>query len=796
MTFLPKSLRVMSFTALTVFLAGQSATTLWAQNPPGATVQPATPAPPSATGVLAQAATNPQAGMPPPPAPNVASAAADPASERRTVTLNLRQLGAWSAIRLNGGDNIRSLLFSVRPDQQVVSAVLKLRYDYSPALLADLSHLVIGLNNENVALLALPTGSSLGNEREIALDPSLFRARNNDLNLRFIGHYTRQCEDPFHSSLWLSISERTQLQLTLAPVRPNTIDLSRVQDLFVQPDATDPQVVPIVFAKNASFGSYKAAGIVASWLGAQSRTRNLRFAVQTDALPRSNAIVVMAGDSTLSGVQSAQVATLSIQPNPVSPNDRLLVISGSDEAALQRAALALALTQRSLTGNNVEIRRDVIIPVRKPYDAPAWLPLDRPVRFGEISGPAELNVRGYFPGTIRLNYRVPPDLFTWRTPGAPMLLRYHATSLPSQWNSTLNVTLNREQLQSIAINSGRIEQFAQASRTDTPARDDKAGPQPAVQAVLDSPLRTSNLHLPAHAITGRDQLQLQFAFDMLRRGICQDVPVDNMIGTINAESTVDFSKFPHYAAMPNLEFFSSLGFPFTRMADLAETAVVMPDRPALPELGLYLSAMALMGESTGYPVTRHELATAAALDRVADRDLLVIGTGQAQGLLAKWAEHLPIADFNGERRLRDTVKSWRPTYRWENRDIDPLSEPQGDILLAAPGQLSALMGFQSPLTSGRSVVFLYADQAAGLDRLATALTDASRWREIKGDFSMVDDRFIETAKVTPTYYVGALPVKNKLLWFLRDQPLIVALAGVLGILLLAAVLYRRLRQRR
>ncbi|MEO7068517.1 MAG: cellulose biosynthesis cyclic di-GMP-binding regulatory protein BcsB [Rhodanobacter sp.] len=727
-------------------------------------------------------------------APTSAFSDATPVPGARTYSLSLRQLGAWSAPKLSGVEQNQYFSFGLRPDEVVTRATLMLGYDYSPALLPNMSHLVVGLNGSNAAMIALPQDRPLDNRTEVPIDPRLFKQQN-ELLLRFIGHYTLQCEDPFNSSLWLTVHNATRLVLTVAPRGTSSIDLSRVQDLFVRADSPDVQEVPVVFAPSASFQTYKTAGIVASWLASESHARNVRFKAYVGQILATNAIVFLRSGDSIAGLQGSQNASLSIVPNPANPDARLLLVSGADDAAIERAARGLALAQRSLTGMQTVITRDVAAKSRKPYDAPAWLPLDRPVRFGEIAKRAELNVKGYAPGVIRLNYRVPPDLFTARSNGAPVHLRYLATALPNQWSSTLNIAQNGQQLATIAIDRGEqtsvdlatpAEARSAAKTSATRTLDERAG----------SPWTATSFNLPSYVNAGRNQLQMQFNFEILHRNVCQTVPPDNMVGSIDSNSTIDFSSFPHYEAMPNLASFASLGFPFTRLADLSQTAVVLSEHPDTPELGLYLSVMGLMGESTGYPVLNDEVVAASSVDKVADRDLLVLGVANGQPLLSRWADELPITTVDGERKLRETVRSWRPVYRWDQHDIDSVTTPAASINLAAAGDLSVIMGLQSPLKSGRSVVFLYADKAAGLDRISHALTDPDRWQGIHGDFALVHDTYIETAKVGPTYYVGSLPLTSKLLWFLKDQSLLVGLAGLLGVLLLAVLVFRLLRRRK
>ena len=107
----------------------------------------------------------------------------------------------------------------------------------------------------------------------------------------------------------------------------------------------------------------------------------------------------------------------------------------------------------------------------------------------------------------------------------------------------------------------------------------------------------------------------------------QKFATDNLQATVDPESTLDFSEFPHYVAMPNLAYFADLGFPFTRMADLSETAVVLPAQPSADEVSLYLAVMGRMGEATGYPALRHALISPADTDKFSDHDLIVLGWG-------------------------------------------------------------------------------------------------------------------------------------------------------------------------
>lgn len=700
-----------------------------------------------------------------------------PVPGQRKVSLTFKQMGAWSALKLRGVDGSRVLAFPIRNDEVVVAAKLRIAYDYSPALIPELSHLKVLLNEKVAMVEPLPLGKGLGNARDIALDPRLFRDMN-ELRFNLIGHYTRQCEDPFHTSLWLSLSDLGRLELTLAPVSMVS-DLKNLPAPFFDKRDSGALNLPFVFASTPSLGTLKAAGVVASWFGIQAGSRGAQFPVALNALPEGNAVVFLLGGESLGGVKGATAATLSIQPHPTNPNAKLLLVSGAKEEELARAARAIALVSPTLTGQTMSVSKEVDAPPRKPYDAPAWIRTDRPVKFGELARPEELRVQGYTPEVVRLNYRVPPDLFTWRSPGAPMQLKYRATRLPLHRNSSLNVNVNSVFIETLPLNE--IE-----DKLDVQKR-------PIFKKPDNKSLSEASLFIPPYAVSGRDQLQLGFAFDLIKEGECGNMPPENLQGSIDLESTFDFSAFPHYAALPNLGYFSTTGFPFTRMADLSETAVILPDSASVEELSMYLVLMGRMGEATGYPALRHEVVGAADVQKMADRDLLVIGSANSQKLMGAWADHMPMVQANGERRVREPNVSWRPTYRWEQKDIDPTPKTTGSLSLTGVGNLTSLMAFESPLKTARSVVFIYADKAGDLRKIADVLTDSERLASIQGDFVVVDDKSINHGKVGETYYLGSLPWLSKLRWFFADQPLLLGGLVILLALLLATVVYRPLR---
>ena len=713
----------------------------------------------------------------------VADTETAPAGKGRVVSMTFKQMGAWSALKLRGVDGLRTLAIPVRADEVVVAAKLNIVYDYSPSLSPELSSLKVSVNSKAVLIEPLPRGNTVGVKREVNLNPAAFNDDNNYLNLDFQGLTAGPCPDPFSPAVWLTVSEESVLVLTLAP-SGTVYNLRDLPAPFLDKRVYSQLNLPFVFAGTPSFGTLKAAGVVASWFGMQAGSRGAQFPVSLNTLPNSDAVIFLQGAETIDGVKGAKTSTVSLQPHPTNPNAKLLVFTGSTDEELGRAAKSLAMAAPTLSGQLVTLTKETESEPRKPYDAPAWVPTDRPVRFGELAKLEELRVQAYYPPVIRLNYRIPPDLFTWRTPGAPVKLKYRATRLPLHQNSSLNISANDNFIQAYALN-------------EVDKKTNAANPQNLTPSI-NSGMREESLFIPPYASTGRDQFQFAYYFDITRLGLsgtdCPYIPPNNLQGSIDPESTVDFSSFPHYAALPNLVYFATAGFPYTRMADLSESAVVLPERPNAEELSVFLTVMGKMGESTGYPVIRYSVVGSPDIGKVAEKDLIVIGSAGSQSLMTKWADNLPMAIVDGERKVRKFNSHWLASYRWEQQDVQPVPKPNGDFTQLATGNMNAIMAFESPLKAGKSVVVLYADKAPGLLKLSELLTDPERVSLIQGDFVVVDNKNVYHTKVSETYHIGSLPAVKKVRWFFSDQPLLMALIGLLVCVILAAAIYRPMRR--
>jgi hypothetical protein len=244
--------------------------------------------------------------------------------------------------------------------------------------------------------------------------------------------------------------------------------------------------------------------------------------------------------------------------------------------------------------------------------------------------------------------------------------------------------------------------------------------------------------------------------------------------------------------MPNLALFANAGFPFTKYADLAETTVVLPDQPSADDAEAMLFMLGRFGRMTGIPALRYQLVASASATSLKNTDLLVIGGPAGKDLLSQWGRDLPAIIEQNHRTLT-------PLAQLRSVPADLLGDERGRLKsswkvdLNAEGPLAALLGFESPLKSGRSVIAIAASGSGAAAKVIDAIEDEGLVSRIRGDVAFVRERQINSFEVNGTYFVGFLPWHLRIWFFLSQHPVLLAVFGVLAGLMLAFLCYWTLK---
>lgn len=727
--------------------------------------------------VLPQAADSAKA-----PTPVAAPVAAPVEWPTRDAALAFRALGLQDTAYLRGIDNSLYLPIGIRRDEIVRHARLTLRYAWSPSMLPELTQLRVSLNGETIGTAMMPRENA-GAEQvwTLDIDPRYF-SDYNQLRLQFIGHYTiTECEDPLHSSLWLTLSPESRLDLQLQTVGlPD--ELALLPEPFFDPRDSRRLDLPFVFAHTPDFDTLRAAGKLASWFGVKAAWRGARFPVSIKTLPDAQAVVFAINGDALGErkLEDVKQPTLRVLDHPARPGVKLLLVQGADAAQLDQAVLGLTLGQLVLTGPRAHVTELRAPPRRAAYDAPLWLRTDRPVRFGDlVNDSSELQTSGFNAPPIRINLRVPPDLLAWRRDGVPIDLRYRYVAPVEMDNSVLTVGIN--------------EQFVRSFRLlpqEGPERDNRL-----LVPLLDAGASGTGgrFEIPAFQVGADNQLQFRFGLDYHRKERCLST-TDASYAAIDPESSIDLSGFPHYTTLPNLALFANAGYPFSKYADLSDTRVVLPDAPVTADIETLFYLLGRIGRQTGAVATQLQLVPASKLDKRVDADLLVIDGRRGRDLLKQWQDRLPVQLDAGQRSFAPRQRAGWFTFPPLRPDPD-LHTDGGAVGIAAQGGIAALLGFESPLHGGRSVVAVTATTPAAMTRVADALDDSARVRLVRGDTTLIRGDEVSSWRGGDSYDVGSRPWWLVVWMFLSRHPLLLVLFALAAGLVCAFMLNAWLRQR-
>jgi len=703
---------------------------------------------------------------------NTPSADAD---GRVARTWTLAQLGDKAGFRLTGVDGIQSVVVAVPPDRVVGSAQMTLRYHTSPGLLPRISQLNVFLNGQVVRSIPVEAGQNQGTVQSInfPINPDLF-TQYNHIGFQLIGHYTHQCEDPANSTLWATISPRTSLQISGARLAVSN-NLKWLPAPFFYKSLQGRLRLPFVFFTQPGPTTEKAAGIVASWFGDLASYRGAGFPVSMGAFPARGNAVVFATSADLppiEGLPTVSGATVAVSVNPNDPYGKILWVLGQNSGEVVMAARALVLGSAVLGGPVDSVQKVVMPAIQKPDRAPRWVPSSGPVRLASLADYNPMNVTGT--GTIPFTFYLPPSLFLWNQSGIPINLHYGYNSVPIASGSTLNIETNGVFVHGFDLPPGRNQQQH--------------------RAWLNFPASVLNPYANTMAAT--------FYFAPIK-GKCKETNVYNAAGGIYPDSTINLSGIPHYVRIPNLSVWMNGGYPFTRYADLSQTAVVLPNDAGTSILHTYLDVMGLLGKEAGYPGIRLAVVTPETVNAASARNLLLL-TAAGSNIMYKWGPQLPVTYGAGGAHINKLV-GWFNEARWELPWWDHHDPRYGH---AALGKVVAedalpeaiLEEAVSPLQSHRALLVLVAGGHGGWRTLRQMVEGASQRKHVFGNLTIVHGGQASSFNLrSPHYYVGHLPMWTWMQYQLSNYPWTIWIIVVLVTLILAyivAALLRRLAARR
>ncbi|MCE0723133.1 MULTISPECIES: cellulose biosynthesis cyclic di-GMP-binding regulatory protein BcsB [Legionella] len=664
----------------------------------------------------------------------------------------------------------RNIEFTMRKDELIFQAALHLQFIPSPALIPLLSQLKIYLNDELVDVIPIST-EQLGklNSIDIPID-SRFINDFNRLRLEFIGHYKAICENPAHSSIWIDIDKNSYLELNFQSLLLKN-DLSHFPAPFFDSLDNNQLNLPIIFSGQPNLAQQHAAAILASWFGSKALWRGSIFPVSFNQVPTRNSIVFATNTQRpnfLKNYKTVQAPTVEMISHPNNPYIKLLLISGRDDKDLVTAVQGIAQGNVLFRGPSVIIDNVKMLEPRKPYDAPNWMPTNKPVTFAKLKEfDEQLQTKGFTPYPVSLRFNVPPDLFLHHTRGIHLLLKYRYSLPPAASRSQLDISLNNSFIKSYVLEPKGERAFSG-----------------------NMAVTRKELYIPAK-LGANNQFTFNFAYGTqvaggMQNEQCITYQVINNLGVIDDASTLDLSNYYHYFAMPNLNAFMSSGFPFSIWADLSQTVVYIDPQSKPEAVTSLLNVAGNIGAATGYPILAMTLTDNWSRVKNKDADLLIIGT-------------LPkdLRDNDDLNLLINKTQDWikKPLNRNAMPDIHrltPFSAAESKTTVTAMGSVAAIVGIQSPYYKKRSIIALLAESQQGFDLLNRALTNNKNVDKIFGSVAVIRDSGINSLRVGNQYYLGYLPFLDRIWDSLQKHPVSLALLSLLAAVIITFLLWNGL----
>ena len=661
--------------------------------------------------------------------PARAGSVPDAASVPFAESFDFGALGHKQAITLRGEKGQDALRFGIASSRVANSAKLHLRYVLSRRLLEKQSRLKLSLNQVDLPPLPL-TRSTDQQSAEITIDiPAEILLSDNVLQFELQGICASGVCDPELTST--QIDSSSQLEISgQSFVLPN--DLALLPHPFFDQFTQTPVIVPFVIS-NKENKTLEAAGVLASWFGSLADQRGARFPVSFHDIPQGNVILMASSPSEIPAALSfgpLAGPAVSIRENPSDRAGKLLIVAGRNGDELLEAARALATGKITTKGPIAGVENSALPEIRGPNDAPRWL--NSSVKGSLLGSMAENDLKVIGSGSLNLYFRLDPDLYFGHRASIPLELNYHYQELASTPRSTADIELNGTHVAQLALPGG-------------------AGVQHAV------------IELPITALQPYSNV-LSLRFD-----IHSFNDSEKPIVQILQNTELELQDVAHFLSMPQLERFADAGYPFTRFADLSRTAVVLSPDASAQDIEMLLNLVGYMGAQTGLAAIRLTVCKPAEVSAVQQNDLIVLGRYRDESLLAPFAEKLPLRISNGMLRVnrQDTFMTqirrlqWNPPGRTRHYLED---------LLDAGKPSAAILGFESPFQSGRSVVAILTEDRDTAELVAAQLSTAARNGDIYGTVSVLQNGRFESLYLSKDeYHLGTLPWDRAIIRWLGER---------------------------
>lgn len=756
--------------------------------PPAAAPEEATPAvAPAPAGDAALTTPVPEMPVVTPPVSDTVAPDVIPVAPVWGGDLNLAQMGMPDGIILSGGQRQGGVSFTLPSDQVVIHSQLSLAVRVSPEMASRNATLQLMLNGQPLGTLPLGADGEDVSHYQLDIPPALMVSSNN-LSVKINDGDILQCQRDIHDSSRVTVLPTSHFSWESQQLNISD-DLSHFPRPFFDSMQMTPADIAVAYGAKPSADVFSAAALVSSWLGIQADYRGIAFSALRDRLPERHGIVIGHPGEQVGGMTLPETdkPLLRVIANPANPAYKLLLIVGKNDTALRMAAWRLTRGNFAPQTATLDVEPQ-IIPVGKAYDAPRWIPTDRPVRLSELLRKDQSpTVSGVWHEPLRIAFRAAPDLYLWDGETIPLQVgyRFPSESWINEDKSLLSVTLNGTFLNNLAMN--------------------KQGPLEKVWRHLGGDARQERFTIPLapYLIYGDNQLSMYFNVVPKDDVPCSVLLNNNIKSRITDDSWIDLSKTRHFSLLPNLSYFVGASFPFSRLADYSQTTLMLPADPSETQVATLLNLAARSGNATGTALANNRVVLGmptggADLQSLRERDVLAVTALDQQAFNQSLLADSPYRPVDNTLSVREP-DLWQKVQRrltgdWTSASLD------ADRYFSSSSAWRGFISYRSPWNATRLVVVAMASNDDQLARLKTDLDSPRINAGIRGDTAVItSDNGVRSFQVSTPFPSGQMPWYMMAVWYASQHSGFLAVLGLIATsimgLALTAMFKRHARKR-
>ncbi len=698
------------------------------------------------------------------------------ANSESVALLSLVPGGNATSVKLTGANPVQYFDLGVKSDEMISRLNLELDYTPSPSLLADTSQVNIYLNGELQSTLALKK-DSLGkaSHLSIPLNAKALKAQN-QISIELVGHYRLVCENEASSAVWMTIGSTSTLEVERQLLRL-TNDLSQLPKPFVDTVSAQSSTVPFVFAGQASDTQRTAAAVLAGYFGSITDWRGASFPVYTNEVPSRNHFIVFATNEKrpdfLADLPAFTGPQLMMLEAPDSMHQKMLVIGGKTDDDVLTAVRAMTVKGQIFIGPQHEIKQFEPAAAQPAYTAPNWVNTNEAIPLNALMQyPEQLTARGKTVPPVHVTMRLAPDLFATSGSEASVNLLYRYSKPDQGQTAQLRTFVN-------GFLAGSENLSTQSGRGTT---------------LVNLPVQPGAVTSVKGPRDGLGQVN-DLSFESLWQAAAPEGTPENCRAAtlatrqlqIESSSMLQFKGFYHYATLPEIGLFTQGGFPFTKYADLSQTAFVLDEHADNQQLTTMLNTAGRLGAITGMTPSLVTVADRKNAAAIKNKDLIIVGSmPNAVTQINKQAAR----DLSAH--VSDWFKNSSAAVALKATD-DGTDKNFADTNFLSAG-FAAIVSVASPLNSDRTVVALLSEADNGAHLLNNRMAVPSDLATASGGTVFLSEDNITGFSPEATYTVGDLPWFERVWLSLADRPFLLVFFALLAAVTVGAGIFFYMRR--